>query len=71
MRNSRRLVGGLILAIMMSAAVVSADSGGPGGPKRGTCGWLQGILYKVGNATNLQSVFERVFGDYDCIYDGQ
>lgn len=61
MRNSRRLVGGLVLALMMSTGL-SADTGAPGGGARDTCGFLQGILYKVGNPVILGAIFERVFG---------
>ena len=62
MRKSRRLLGGLFLAIMMTTAAVSAETGAPGGAQKGTCGFLQGILYKVGNPEVLTAVFERVFG---------
>jgi hypothetical protein len=61
MRNSRRLVGGLVLALMMSTAL-SADTGAPGGAKRDTCGFLQGILYKIGTPDSLAVIFESVFG---------
>ena len=67
MRNSRRIVGALLIAAAMSTAVVKADQGGPGGPKRGTCGFLMGILYKVGNPAVVKTVFENVF---DCDFDG-
>jgi hypothetical protein len=60
MRNSRRLVGGLVLALMMSTAL-SADTGAPGGASKGTCGFLQGIVWKVGSPAILTAVFERVF----------
>jgi len=72
MRNHRQLVGGFVIAAMISAALLgtaslaSADQGGPGGPNRSTCAFLQGILYKVGNADAreaLAAIFERVF---DC-----
>ena len=58
MRNSRRFVGGLVVALMMST-VLSADAGGPA---RDTCAFVQGILYKVGNPAIVGAVFEAVFG---------
>jgi hypothetical protein len=61
MRNSRRLVGGLALALMMSTGL-SADAGAPGGGSRDTCGFLQGVLYKVGSPAVVGAVFEAVFG---------
>ena len=66
MRQSRRIVVAFLMAVALSGAFVKADQGGPGGPKRGTCGFLQGILYKVGNPAIVQAVFERVF---DCDFD--
>jgi hypothetical protein len=67
MRNYRRIIGAFIIAAAMSTAVVKADDGAPGGPNRGTCGFLMGILYKVGSPLVVQAVFERVF---DCDFDG-
>jgi hypothetical protein len=70
MRNHRQLVGGFVIAVMMSAALLgtaspaSADQGGPGGAGRSTCAFLQGILNKVGNADAaeaLAAIFETVF----------
>jgi len=66
MRKSRRIIGAFIIAAAMSSAIVKADQGAPGGPNRGTCGFLMGILYKVGNPAVVSAVFERVFGcDFD------
>jgi len=67
MRQSKRIVVGFLMALALSGAIVKADTGAPGGPQRGTCGFLQGILYKVGNPAILQSVFENVFG---CDFSG-
>ena len=67
MRNYRRIVAAFVIAAAMSTAVVKADQGGPGGPNRGSCGFLLGILYKVGNVAVVTAVFERVF---DCDFDG-
>jgi hypothetical protein len=61
MRNSRQIVGAFLLAVVMSVTL-SADTGAPGGPKRGTCGFLEGLLWKVGNPEIVQTVFEDVFG---------
>jgi hypothetical protein len=61
MRNSRRFVGGLVLALMMSTAL-SADAGAAGGPSRDTCTFLQGISMKVGNPQIVSAVFQAVFG---------
>ena len=66
MRNSRQIVIGFIVALTLSGAVVRADEGGPGGPKRGTCGFLQGLLFKVGSPAIVGAVFENVFG---CSFD--
>jgi hypothetical protein len=62
MRNSRRIVVGFIMALVLSGTALSADTGAPGGAKRGTCGFLEGLLYKVGNPAIVSAVFERVFG---------
>jgi len=67
MRNYRRIIGAFMIAAALSTAVVKADQGGPGGPKRGTCGFLMGILFKVGNPAIVKNVFEAVF---DCDFDG-
>jgi hypothetical protein len=62
MRNNRQLVGGFVLAAMIASAMpLRADVGGPGGPARSTCTFLQGILLKVGNPELLAGIFERVF----------
>jgi hypothetical protein len=61
MRNSRRFVGGLVLALMMSTAL-SANTGTVGGPDGDTCTFLQGIAYKTGNFEVVSAVFQRVFG---------
>jgi hypothetical protein len=60
MRNSRRLVGGLVVALVMSTGL-SADTGTVR-ETRDTCVFLQGILYKVGSPAIVGAVFERVFG---------
>jgi hypothetical protein len=60
MRNSRRLVGGLVLALVMSTGL-SANTGSVK-EVRDTCVFLQGILYKVGSPEIVGAVFERVFG---------
>jgi hypothetical protein len=74
MRNFRKVTGALVLAVMIAAVLAtatpaSADTGAPGGPRRGTCGFLQGILYKIGNeeaAAKVASIFETLFGcDFD------
>jgi len=71
MRNSRQLVGSFVIAAMMAVALLgtastaSADQGAPGGPNRSTCAFLQGILYKVGNASAadaLAGIFDALFG---------
>jgi len=64
MRNSRRIIGGFILALAMST-MLSADAGAPGGASRGTCGFLQGIVYKIGNAdaaARVAAIFDSLFG---------
>jgi hypothetical protein len=66
MRNSRRLIVAFIMAALMSSAALKADIGAPGGAQKGTCGFLQGIIYKVGNANAaavLTALFESLF---DC-----
>ena len=61
--NNRRFVGAFFLALMMSVAMpLSADTGGPGGPRTSTCAFLSGILMKVGSPETLTIIFERVFG---------
>ena len=66
MRN--RFFGSFVIAAVMAVAllgnarIASADQGGPGGPNRSTCAFLQGILYKVGAPDVVGAVFERVFG---------
>jgi hypothetical protein len=70
MRNPRQFVGAFVLAAMMAALLgtaspASADSGAPGGPSKGTCGFLQGILYKMPPdvAAALAPLFNELF---DC-----
>jgi hypothetical protein len=66
MRN--RFFGAFVIAAVMSVAllgnarIASADQGGPGGPSRSTCAFLQGLLYKVGAPEVVGVIFERVFG---------
>ena len=69
MRNPRQFVGAFVLAAMMAALLgtarpASADIGAPGGPKKGTCGFLQGILYKMPDdvAAALAPLFNELFG---------
>jgi hypothetical protein len=66
MRNSRRLIVAFILATLMSGVALKADTGAPGGPQRGTCGFLQGILYKVGSPAVLGVIFDAMF---ECTLD--
>jgi len=70
MRNPRQFVGALVLAVMMATLLgttrpLSADTGAPGGPNRGTCGFLQGILYKMPPevAARIAVIFDALF---DC-----
>ena len=60
MRNSRRLVSGLALALMMSTGL--SASSGLGGATTDTCAWVAGMLYRVGAPEIIAAVFERVFG---------
>ena len=69
MRNSRQFVGAFVLAVMMATLLgtvtpVLADAGAPGGPQRGTCGFLQGILYKMPDdvAAVMAGLFNELFG---------
>ena len=70
MRNNRQFVGAFVMAVMIAALLgtarpASADLGAPGGPHRSTCAFLQGILYKVGNAdaaARLAEIFDNLFG---------
>jgi hypothetical protein len=70
MRNSRQLVGAFVIAAVMSVSLLgttasaATSSGAPGGPSRGTCGFLQGILYKmpVEVAEAMAPLFESLFG---------
>jgi hypothetical protein len=69
MRNYRQFVGALVMAVMIAAFLgtaspASADAGAPGGANRGTCGFLQGILYKmpVDVATSVAVIFDNLFG---------
>ena len=68
MRNPRQFVGAFVLAAMMAALLgtarpASADTGAPGGPNKGTCGFLQGILYKMPDdvAAKIGPMFENLF----------
>ena len=68
MRNPRRFVGAFVLAAMMAALLgtaspASADIGAPGGPNKGTCGFLQGILYRMPDdvAAKIGPIFESLF----------
>jgi hypothetical protein len=56
------IVAGLMAGVLAIAQPASADQGGPGGPKRSTCAFLQGILYKVGNPAVVGAAFESIFG---------
>jgi hypothetical protein len=69
MRNYRQFVGAFVMAVMIaaflgSATPASADAGAPGGPSRGTCGFLQGILYKMPDdvAAKVAVIFDHLFG---------
>jgi hypothetical protein len=66
MRNKRQLVGGFVLAAMMSVAMpLSAAHNGDsaiGGPKRSACAFLEGILMKMSAPEKLALVFERISG---------
>jgi hypothetical protein len=68
MRNPRQFVGAFVLAATMasllgSASPASADVGAPGGAAKGTCGFLQGILYKMPPdvAAALAPLFNELF----------
>jgi hypothetical protein len=65
MGQTRKFVGAFVIAALMSVAL-SADDGAPGGSTRSTCGFLQGILYKVGSPDVVGAIFEAVF---DCDLD--
>jgi hypothetical protein len=69
MRNYRQFVGAFVMAVIVAATLasatpVSADTGAPGGAKKGTCGFLQGILYKMPDdvAASLTVIFDNLFG---------
>jgi hypothetical protein len=66
MRNKRQLVGGFVLAAMMSVAMPlsAAHSGdsGIGGPKRDACTFLLGILFKMSAPEKVVAVFDRIAG---------
>jgi hypothetical protein len=70
MRNSRQLVGAFVIAAVMSVSLLgttasaATSSGEPGGPSRGTCGFLQGILYKMPAdvADTMAVLFDALFG---------
>jgi hypothetical protein len=62
MAKSRRIAVGFIVALVLSGTALRADTGAPGGPNRGTCGFLEGLLFKVGNPAIVQNAFETVFG---------
>jgi len=64
----RKFTGAFVIAAAMAGVLAlaqpaSADQGGPGGPKRSTCAFLQGLLYKIGNPAVVGAIFEEVF---DC-----
>jgi hypothetical protein len=67
MRN--RFFGAFVIAAVMSFALLgnarlaSADTGSMGGPNRSTCGFLQGILMKVGAP---ESVGQLLLNLFDC-----
>jgi len=61
MRNSRRIITAFIMALALSGGIVKADTGAPGGASKGTCGFLQGLVWKVGSPEVLTVIFERVF----------
>jgi len=63
MRKTRQLVLGFVIATVMSGAILRADAGAPGGPNKGTCGFLQGILYKMPDdvAAKLGPMFEAMW----------
>lgn len=63
MRKYRRIIVAAMMALSLSGAALKADTGAPGGPNRGTCGFLQGILYKVGNPAVVGVIFDQLF---DC-----
>jgi len=60
------IVAGLMAGVLAIAQPASADQGGPGGPKRSTCAFLQGLLYKIGNPAVVGVIWESVF---DCDLD--
>lgn len=62
MGQTRKFAGAFVIAALMSVAL-SADTGAPGGSNRSTCGFLQGILYKVGSPEVVGVIFEALF---DC-----
>ena len=69
MRKKRQFIGAFVMAVTVAvllgtATWASADAGAPGGPGKGTCGFLQGILYKMPAdvATAMASVFDTLFG---------
>ena len=65
MRNKRQIIGGIVVAVMLAgAAPASADPGQaqPGGQKRSSCAFLDGILMKLGTPAALEVVFERISG---------
>ena len=49
----------------MRPASAAISSSSPGGAQRSTCAFLQGILYKIGNAgaaEKIEAIFENLFG---------
>jgi hypothetical protein len=68
MRKNRQFIGAFVLAVTIAALLGTAApafaSGSPGGPNRGTCGFLQGILYKMPAdvAETLAPLFSELFG---------
>jgi hypothetical protein len=67
MRN--RFFGAFIVAAVLSVSllgntrIASADTGSLGGAAKSTCGFLQGILYKVGAPEVVGQILMSLF---DC-----
>jgi hypothetical protein len=69
MSKHRQFVGAFVMAVMLAAVLGSArpafaDTGAPGGAAKGTCGFLQGILYKMPDsvAATMATLFDNLFG---------
>jgi hypothetical protein len=60
MRNSRRLVSGLALALLMSTGL--SASSGLGGAGTDTCAWVAGMVFRVGAPEIVGKVLSAVFG---------